>query len=108
MLTDRQREALAAIENHLGAQDPALARALDTLAAPTRVSRSRRCARWVFLAGAVIVPLLTVTALVVIPLPLGLLTLAVLAGTACAHGVARRHRVARIRRLRDSRRGHHH
>lgn len=100
MLTERQLEALAAIENQLTAQDPTLARALDTLTAPVTVSRWRRCARWAFMACAVIGPLLTVAALAMIPLPLGPLAVAMLAVTACVHVLGHRRRAARSRRLR--------
>ena len=97
MMTDRQLETLAAIENQLGGQDPALAKALDTLTAPVRVSRSRLCARWVFMICVVIAPLLTATALAVIPLPLGPLAVALLAVTACAHVLAHHHRATTTR-----------
>lgn len=99
MLTDRQRDALAVIENQFGAQDPALAKALDTLTAPATVPRLRRCARWVFLSCVAIAPLLMVGALAMIPLPIGPIAVALLTITACAHVVARR-RAARARRLR--------
>ena len=99
MLTDRQRETLAAIENQLGAQDPALARALDTLTAPATVSRWRRCVRWVFMICAVIAPPLMVAALATIRLPLGPLALALLAVTVCVHLRDHHRRAVRNRRL---------
>ena len=99
MMTDRQLETLAAIENQLGGQDPALARALDTLTAPATVSRWRRCARWMFMICAVIAPPLMVAALAMIPLPLSPLAIALLTLTACIHLRDHHRRVARNRRL---------
>ena len=98
MLTDRQLETLAAIENQLGGQDPALARALDTLSAPRSVSRWRRCARWIFVTCEVIAPLSMVAALATIRLPLGPFAVALLAVTLCAH--ARHHHRRAIRKRR--------
>ncbi|HZZ46893.1 MAG TPA: DUF3040 domain-containing protein [Pseudonocardia sp.] len=67
MLTEQQRQALARIENQLGAEDPGLAHALDTMAPPMVVSRSRRTGRWMFLAALLVAPVLTIALLALIP-----------------------------------------
>jgi hypothetical protein len=89
MLTDQQLAALTAMDRQLGAQDPALGKAMDTVTPVVRVPRGRRCAQWVGIVLVVLAPLAVAAVLVVIPLPV-LAGGGVLLTSVAARTVARR------------------
>jgi len=60
VLSDDQRATLTEMENQLGAHDPPLAIALDTMTPVRRPPGIRRLGRWLFLISAVCAPLVVV------------------------------------------------